>query len=416
MKLLACLLSGTGKAIHAAWTAPAVLLSAFLIAWGAEAAQFMISQGLALAILAWLQTLPEFAVEADIAWGAARGTNPVSDVTANFTGSIQLIMGFGMPVAYFIFTRFWSRARHLRPIVLDPFHSVEIISLFPPIIYVIYIFHKGTLDLVDSVVLAAFYVIYLGLLLKMPPEEEEDLEELPRVSQWILRRGRLGRVVGVTLTFVLGGAILYLCVHAFLESLRALAIMLGVQSYVFIKWVAPFMSEMPEKVSAFNWARQDKRASMALMNFLSSNINQLTVLVAMVPLVFAISCWTGNVSPPGGRAGDVGPTIHFDEEQRMEVLLTTAQAALCLVLLLNLKFEWWDAVGMFVLWVIQFLSPLWTRAIGMLNEQARSWIVLAYCGWIALEVILCVTRVRRWQFPMLARPSPVIFKQRTSGP
>jgi len=52
----------------ALWTFPSILLSAFIIAWGAEAAQFLISQGMALAILAWLQTLPEFAVEAVIAW------------------------------------------------------------------------------------------------------------------------------------------------------------------------------------------------------------------------------------------------------------------------------------------------------------------------------------------------------------
>jgi len=60
-----------GSALSAIWTFPSILLSAFLVAWGAEAAQFMISQGLALAILAWLQTLPEFAVEAVIAWDAA---------------------------------------------------------------------------------------------------------------------------------------------------------------------------------------------------------------------------------------------------------------------------------------------------------------------------------------------------------
>src|SRR3954468_2319742 len=84
------------------WSAPLIVGSAFLIAWGAEAMQFMVSQGLALALLAWLQTLPEFAVEADIAWGAAKGRNPLSEVTANFTGSIRLLMGFGMPTVFFI--------------------------------------------------------------------------------------------------------------------------------------------------------------------------------------------------------------------------------------------------------------------------------------------------------------------------
>ena len=50
------------------WTIPAMLAAAMLIAWAAESAQFFIAQGFALAILAWLQTLPEFAVEAVIAW------------------------------------------------------------------------------------------------------------------------------------------------------------------------------------------------------------------------------------------------------------------------------------------------------------------------------------------------------------
>jgi hypothetical protein len=63
---------GGSAAWSALWTFPSILGSAFLIAWAAESAQFMISQGLALAILAWLQTLPEFAVEAVIAWEAGK--------------------------------------------------------------------------------------------------------------------------------------------------------------------------------------------------------------------------------------------------------------------------------------------------------------------------------------------------------
>ncbi len=50
------------------WTAPCIIAASLVIAWGAESAQFFIAQGFALAILAWLQTLPEFAVEGVIAW------------------------------------------------------------------------------------------------------------------------------------------------------------------------------------------------------------------------------------------------------------------------------------------------------------------------------------------------------------
>ena len=50
------------------WTAPAILLSALMIAWAAESAQYFVAQGFALAMLAWMQTLPEFAVEVVFAW------------------------------------------------------------------------------------------------------------------------------------------------------------------------------------------------------------------------------------------------------------------------------------------------------------------------------------------------------------
>ena len=74
LKLLLGLSQAGASALSALWTFPSILLSAFLVAWGAEAAQFLISQGLALAILAWLQTLPEFAVEAVIAWEDRKST------------------------------------------------------------------------------------------------------------------------------------------------------------------------------------------------------------------------------------------------------------------------------------------------------------------------------------------------------
>ena len=75
-------IQGAGSA---AWTFPSVLGSAMLIAWAAEAAQFLISQGLALAVLAWLQTLPEFAVEAVIAWQAGQTAGDPSIAISGLT-------------------------------------------------------------------------------------------------------------------------------------------------------------------------------------------------------------------------------------------------------------------------------------------------------------------------------------------
>src|SRR6266699_2018461 len=91
------------SALSALWTFPSILFSAFVIAWAAEAAQFLMSQGLALAILAWLQTMPEFAVEAVIAWEAGKGPERAHLAIANLTGAIRLLLGLGWPMIYFVF-------------------------------------------------------------------------------------------------------------------------------------------------------------------------------------------------------------------------------------------------------------------------------------------------------------------------
>src|SRR5919205_1495335 len=158
------------SALSAIWTFPSILLSAFIIAWGAEAAQFLISQGLALAILAWLQTLPEFAVEAVIAWEAGNDAAscfvaepPVGChshlAIANFTGAIRLLVGLGWPMIYFVAAFFRRReGPALAAIRLDDEHSVEVLATLPPLAYFVWIWYKGSIDLVDAAVLLAMYV------------------------------------------------------------------------------------------------------------------------------------------------------------------------------------------------------------------------------------------------------------------
>src|SRR5205807_612586 len=133
-----------GSAASALWTFPSILGSAFLVAWGAEAAQFLISQGLALALLAWLQTLPEFAVEAVIAWEAGRDPQRAHLAIANLTGAIRLLLGLGWPTIYFVYA-FAQRGRggaRFPVIRLQPEHSVEIVGLLPPLLYFLVIIYK----------------------------------------------------------------------------------------------------------------------------------------------------------------------------------------------------------------------------------------------------------------------------------
>src|SRR3989442_13275106 len=106
------------------WTAPTILVAAMLIAWAAESAQYFIAQGFALAILAWLQTLPEFAVEAVLAW---KQQTPL--LLANLTGALRLLTGLGWPMIYATAAFFYRRreSKPLREIQLEDEHCVEVV-------------------------------------------------------------------------------------------------------------------------------------------------------------------------------------------------------------------------------------------------------------------------------------------------
>lgn len=355
------------KAFSAIWTFPSIIFSALIIGWAAEAAQFLVSQGLALAILAWLQTLPEFAVEAVIAWEAGKDPEKIHLVTANFTGSLRLLVGLGWPMIYFVAAFFRKRKtgeRRFLNIKLEGEHAVEVLGLIPPILYFVIILLKGTLSLIDSAILFCLYIGYLYFLRKIPPQDQEKAEEAGKVPRWILKQKPVKRNLSIVFLFLFGGVWLYLVAEPFLHSMLALATLLGVSQFVFVQWVSPFLSEFPEKVTAFNWARQVKKAPIGLMNMISSNINQWTLLVAMIPIVYSIS--SGKIL-----------AIPFDSHQKVEIFLTMAQSALGMILLANMEFRWYEALGLFSLWFVQFILP-----------SIREEIIWVYLFWIYVELIL----------------------------
>jgi cation:H+ antiporter len=349
------------------WPAPAVVFSAMCIAWAAECAQFWVSRGLALAILAWLQALPEFAVEAVIAW-----SRQVHFMTANFTGALRLLVGLGWPLIYGVSAvGVWRRERRFeRSIHLDRENAIEVFALGMPILYFLFIWWKASLSLVDAVVLFAIYGAYLLALRRLPPrdaEHVEDLEAIPRSIMGLPRRTQGLVIVGL---FLVGGGVLVFAAHPFLQSMLHFAVTFGISQYLFIQWVAPFLSEFPEYLSTMYWARQKGKSPMALMNMVSANINQWTMLAAMIPAVYSLSL--GQVT-----------AVPFDEHQRAEILLTVAQSLLGMLLLMNMSFHAVEAGGIFLLWFAQFVRP------GMHVP-----VTLVYLAWSAYEMFMMLV-VRR---------------------
>jgi cation:H+ antiporter len=363
----------------ALWTTPCILLASVLIAWGAEAAQFFVAQGFALAMLAWLQTLPEFAVEAVLAWHQEREL-----LMANLTGALRLLVGFAWPVIY-LTSAYFHRKRTgtpLRSITLHSQHSVEVVGLVLPLLYAGFIWWKRDLHVYDGVVLTLIYIAYLLLLTKLPPEEHEAIEDLELVPRTIAKSRPLARTGAILGCFVVGGALIYFTAEPFLGSLIAVATAVGIPTFIIIQWLAPVISEFPELASTFYFARQTDKAPLALMNIVSSNINQWTLLVGMLPIVYSFS--TGAVS-----------SIPLSSEQQSELLLTIAQGTVALVFLLNMKLEWWEATLLLVLYLGQAVfanTAAHSQTLVFLARYVRRWTTYAYFGWAAVALIVTFAR------------------------
>ena len=330
---------GLSAGYVAAASFAAVILASLLLSWCAEAAETMVSQGLAVAVVALLQVLPEFIVEAVIAW---RGE--VDLMMANATGSNRLLTGVGWPMVYVVaaIAHRVKRKAPLGGIHLRPEHVIENFALMISSAYFVYVAVKGSLTLVDSGVLASMFALYFFLLSRLPPEKEGNKALLPPVRALVdLRRAKIPAIAGI---FVFGGVIMVFVAHAFVDAMKDVAVMLGISTFTFVQWMAPFLSEFPEKVTAFYWAMRIESAPMALLNLISSTVNQWTALMGMIPIVYSLG---------RGEARE----ILLDDKHVAEVVLSIAMIVYGTASLLKRRFLWTNALVLFSLWLTQFVFP-----------------------------------------------------------
>lgn len=98
---------------------------AFLLSWAAEAVQVDISAGMAIALLALLAVLPEYAVDFVFTLHAGQmyaeygtcltgpgGADPCSLALANMTGANRVLVGVGWPLVVLVASVAAWRARH----------------------------------------------------------------------------------------------------------------------------------------------------------------------------------------------------------------------------------------------------------------------------------------------------------------
>jgi cation:H+ antiporter len=324
----------------------AILGSAFLLAWAAEALQLDVSQGLALTVLALIAVLPEYAV--DFTFAAKAGENPEKYAPlalANMTGGNRLLIGVGWSLVVLLAA--WRITRIARKrgytgeldtdVELERPHAIEITFLALATAYSLTLPFKTTLTIVDSIVLIAIFVCFVLRLWRAPAEEPHLVGPARLIGALSTVRRRI--VVAVLLAYA--ATVIFLCAEPFAESLVHLGEQAGISTFLLVQWVAPLASEAPELVVAalFAWRLN---TSAGLGTLLSSKVNQWTLLVGSLPIVFAISA--GHLSG-----------LPLDSLQREELFLTAAQSVFAIAVLANRRMSVREAWMLFGLFIGQFV-------------------------------------------------------------
>jgi cation:H+ antiporter len=331
----------------------AIVGAAFLLSWAAEAAQLDISAGLAIAVLAFIAVLPEYAV--DVVFAGKAGTqyaahgasclppgstdaSPCSLALANMTGSNRLLIGIGWSMVVFVAWWQWRRRGQRKTEVrLERSHSVEIAFLALATAYSLTLPLRRTITIVDSVVLIGIFAAYTWRIAKSPAEEPHLVGPARYIGCFSTARRRA--TVGAMLLFSAG--IILLCAGHFAEALVGTGAEFGISEFLLVQWLAPLASEAPELLVAGLYAYR-LNTNAGLGTLVSAKVNQWTLLVGTLPIVFAITSSSLHGLP-------------IDATQREELLLTAAQSAFAITILANLSISVREALLLFGLFWAQFI-------------------------------------------------------------
>ena len=331
----------------------AVVGAAFMLAWAAEAAQVDISAGLSLALLALVAVLPEYAVDFVFTWKA--GKHPAEfapDALANMTGGNQLLIGAGWSLVVLVGAyriRQSRRGRELHnvreipastEIELERSNSVAIAFLLIATVYGLTLPLHRTLTLIDAAILVTLFVAYIVRVARAPAGDPHLVGPALTIGSMptVRRRVVVAALFGAAIVTIL------VCAEPFAQSLVDTGRKFAIDDFVLISLIAPLASEAPELLIAgmFAWRLN---ADAGLGTLVSSKVNQWTLLVGTLPIVFAISS--------NGLHG-----LPIDAIQREELFVTAAQSAFAVAVLANRRISVKEAGILLGVWLVQLVTKL----------------------------------------------------------
>ncbi len=365
----------------------AVVGAAFLLAWGAEVLELDVSQGLSIALLALIAVLPEYAVDFAFTWKA--GTNPEKYAPlalANMTGGNRLLIGVGWSMVVLLAAwRMKSIAKERKQpppadlgVKLGRTNSIGISFLVLATLYSLTLPLKRSITIVDAIVLITIFLAYMVRVARAPAGEPHLVGPAQLIGRLPKVRRRI--VVGIMLGFA--AVIILLAAEPFAESLVTTGEKFGISTFLLVQWLAPLASEAPELLVAglFAWRLNTEAGLGALV---SSKVNQWTLLVGSLPIVFMISSGTMHGLP-------------LDALQREELFLTAAQSAFAVSVLANLTLSVKEAFLLLGLFLAQFvLGGVLPEGIHDIERIAVGVIYLLLAAWILMREHVAMRRLLR---------------------
>ncbi|MGO8850172.1 MAG: sodium:proton exchanger [Mycobacterium sp.] len=315
----------------------AVVAASFLLAWAAEAAQIDVSGGAAIAVLALVAVLPEYAVDLYYAYVSGHNADYTQYAAANMTGSNRLLMGLGWPVVVLVGIVAARKSGAGKPggLTLLPANRVELGFLLLAGVVAFAIPASGQIHLALGLGLLAWFGFYLFKVSRGDVEEPDLIGTAAALGELPDRRRRIA-VIGL---FVASGAVIVLCAKPFADNLVEAGTELGIDRFLLVQWLAPLASEAPEFIIATIFATRGK-GTAAIATLISSKVNQWTLLVGSLPVAHLL--------------GGGGFSLELDSRQVEEVLLTATQTMMGVALILGLRFRRAAAWALLALFVVQF--------------------------------------------------------------
>lgn len=365
----------------------AILCASFLLLWACDAAQADISQALALAVVALIAVLPEYAVDMYFTWQA--GKFPESDYShyaiANMTGANRLLIGVAWAA---IAVLYWIRYR--RSVRIDKDRKLELSFLGLATAYAFLIPLKGTLAWYDGLVFLALYIWYIVLAGRRPCSEAEAegparlLVELPKAK----------RRLATSALFLFAAVGIFANAEPFCEGLIKTGKLFRVNEFLLVQWLAPIASEAPEFIVALVFTSRGQ-AGLALGSLLSAKLNQWTLLVGMIPGVFALS--HGSFDHP----------LPMSAFQMHEILLTAAQSLLAVMLLASLRLSIGNAILLFGLFAGQLVMPALVERFpdllfGLGKDQIHPLFSIMYVVVAVAVLLMHPRRIKRLAEPFIS--------------